>query len=149
MLLMTASTIWGFFAPPHRPSQSVCWNSSASLSSIPRSAARHFSVTYSHFVYCRGSSWMFFVKYSKVCFTSFKLNVFFMLQQYAVTLLLSQVSIVGGRTSFFFSEQRKFSVEKISQKEECKADHPVNLPLGKYFDVFFWIKQAYISLYMA
>ena len=51
-----------------------------------------------------------------------------MLEQDAVTLLLAQVSIVGGRTSFFFSEQRKFSVEKISQKEESKADPPVNPP---------------------
>eukprot|EP00435_Cladocopium_sp_Y103_P043867 s2658_g12.t1 len=32
-----------------------------------------------------------------------------------------EVSMVGGRTSFFFSEQRKFSVEKISQKEDGRV----------------------------
>lgn len=32
-----------------------------------------------------------------------------------------EVSIVGGRTSCFFSEQRKFSVEKISQKEDGRV----------------------------
>ena len=70
-----------------------------------------------------------------------------MLEQDAVTLLLAQVSIVGGRTSFFFSEQRKFSVEKISQKEESKADPPVNPPAYDWENssMIFSIKQAHLT----
>ena len=72
-----------------RPSQRVCWSSSASWNNIRRQ-----------------TNW-------SVCCC-----IFCSPEQQTLMLWQSQVSIVGGRTSSFFSEQRKFSVEKISQKED-------------------------------
>ena len=47
-----------------------------------------------------------------------------------------QVSVVAGRVSSFFSEQRKFSVEKISQKEDRAWDLCAQRVFRWFYNVF-------------